>query len=67
MLQSSALLPLCVGKAAEEVFQGSGSISQLSSADMAKACELGSYLLARTELGGTLAFEKKDFWLTWAR
>jgi len=50
-----SLLPLCVGKAAEEVFQGSGSISQLSSADMAKACELGSYLLARTELGGTLA------------
>ena len=47
-----SLLPLCVGKAAEEVFQGTGSVSQLSSADVAKATELGSYLLSQSVLPG---------------
>ncbi|QDZ21387.1 ATP-dependent zinc metalloprotease FtsH [Chloropicon primus] len=56
-LFSNSLLPLCVGKAVEEGWFGEGSCSQLSSTDLAKACELGASLL-NTQMGGETAWSK---------
>lgn len=51
-LQQS-LLPLCVGRAAEEYLFGTGSISQLSVADSSKASQLSQELIS-SGIGGKL-------------